>query len=243
MQNTNPAPGLVSEFKADELTVQVFENQAALSRSISETVHAHLMARLAALESVAAILATGNSQIQFLNRLVEIGGIDWSRITLFHMDEYLGIAADHPSSFRHYMHERVEKNVKPKQFNYIAGDSDEPILECERYESLMRAQPIQLCCLGVGENGHLAFNDPHVANFSDKRAAKIVRLDDPCKMQQVNEGHFPSLESVPPYAITVTIPALCDVEIRAPKSNYADRAQEIHIKIIHSLIDYIERNI
>ena len=212
MSETNPTPGLINEFKADQLTVQVFEDQASLSLAVCDAVHAHLINRLAALEGVSAILATGNSQIQFLNRLVELGGIDWHRLTLFHMDEYIGIAADHPASFRHYMKERVEKKVQPAKFHYIAGDADEPIAECERYEALLRERPVQLCCLGVGENGHLAFNDPHVANFEDKRAAKIVRLDDPCKMQQVNEGHFPSIEAVPPYAITVTIPALCDVE-------------------------------
>jgi glucosamine-6-phosphate deaminase len=96
---------------------------------------------------------------------VALGGIDWSKVTLFHMDEYLGISADHPASFRYYMKERVESLVKPKAFHYIHGDCDLPHVECARYTALLESQAIDLCCLGVGENGHLAFNDPHVARL------------------------------------------------------------------------------
>ena len=107
------------------------------------------------------------------------------------------------------MRERVEARVKPGRFHYIEGDAMLPIEECKRYASLLSAQPIDLCCLGVGENGHLAFNDPPVANFEDPHKVNIVKLDLACKQQQVGEGHFPSLEAVPPYAITLTIPMLC----------------------------------
>jgi glucosamine-6-phosphate deaminase len=122
---------------------------------------------------------------------------------------YLGISAGHNASFRHYLRERVESLVKPRAFHYLEGDALEPITECDRYTELLRAQSIDLCCLGIGENGHLAFNDPPVANFEDKRAVKIVQLDLACKQQQVREGHFPNVESVPPYALTLTIPTLC----------------------------------
>jgi glucosamine-6-phosphate deaminase len=106
------------------------------------------------------------------------------------------------------MRERVENLVQPKAFHYLAGDCLLPLDECQRYTELLRARPIDLCCLGVGENGHLAFNDPPVADFSDPHAVKLVKLDDACKWQQVKEGHFPSLEAVPPYAFTLTIPTL-----------------------------------
>ena len=127
------------------------------------------------------------------------------------MDEYLGITSDHKASFQRYMRERVAEPMNPKVFNYINGLCDFPIEECQRYADLLAAQPIDLCCMGVGENGHLAFNDPHVADFEAKEALRIVRLDDECKMQQVKEGHFASLE-VPPYAFTLTIPTLCSAE-------------------------------
>ncbi len=138
-----------------------------------------------------------------------MGGVDWSRITLFHLDEYLGITADHPASFRRYMRERVETRVSPRQFHYIQGDALQPLAECDRYTKLLQAQPIDLCCLGVGENGHLAFNDPAVANFQDAYSVKLVKLDKVNRQQQVNTGHFPNIDNVPQYAFTVTLPLIC----------------------------------
>lgn len=199
-------------FKADELTVKVFNSLEALANEAANEVHAHLKETIARQGAAAAILATGNSQIQFLKKLVAMPGVDWSQVTLFHMDEYLGVAGDHSASFVRYLRERVETLVKPKAFHYINGAADLPLEECERYSNLLRAQAIDLCCLGVGENGHLAFNDPPVARFDDKELIKLVKLDDACKMQQVKEGHFPSLEAVPPFAYTLTIPALCSAK-------------------------------
>ena len=199
----------IKSFVVDSLRVRVYATQDQLVQDAAREVESYLQQVFMAQGSAAAILATGNSQIRFLQQLVNLGGVDWSRITLFHMDEYLGLSADHPASFRHYMRERVVGLVQPKVFHYLEGDAWLPIKECERYAQLLRAQPIDLCCLGIGENGHLAFNDPAVADFNDARSVKIVRLDDACKHQQVGEGYFPSLETVPSYALTLTIPALC----------------------------------
>jgi glucosamine-6-phosphate deaminase len=198
----------VRTFRVDALDVHVFATQPDLASFVALHVRDHLASTIQRQGSAAAILATGNSQIQFLKNLVALGGIDWSRVTLFHMDEYLGISGDHPASFRRYMREKVESLVHPKAFHYLQGDCDLPHVECARYRALLESQAIDLCCLGVGENGHLAFNDPHVARLDDSEWVKAVRLDDACKMQQVKEGHFPSLEAVPPYALTLTIPAL-----------------------------------
>lgn len=195
-------------FQADELQVRVYPSQTELSADVAQIVRDHFAATIGRQGSAAAIMATGNSQIQFLDKLVGLGGVDWSKVTLFHMDEYLGIGADHKASFRRYMRERVESRVKPGKFHYLGGDTDLPLDECARYSDLLKAQPIDLCCMGVGENGHIAFNDPPVARFDDAYFVKLVKLDHACKMQQVNEGHFPSLEAVPPYAFTLTIPAL-----------------------------------
>lgn len=198
----------IKTFTVDELHVRVHLSQAELSTEVAQIVRDHFAATIARQGSAAAIMATGNSQIQFLDKLVALGGVDWSKVTLFHMDEYLGMSGDHRASFGRYMRERVESRVRPGRFHYLAGDADLPLDECARYTALLKAQPIDLCCLGVGENGHLAFNDPPVARFDDAHWVKLVKLDDACKMQQVNEGHFPSLEAVPPYAYTLTIPAL-----------------------------------
>ena len=194
--------------KVDALNVRIFPTPHELAEAAAVEARRVLIETLAAQESAAVVLATGNSQLLFLDLLAKAGGVDWSRVTLFHMDEYLGLSPDHPASFRRYMRERVAGRLKSKSFHFLEGDCAQPILECERYARLLQAQPIDLCCLGIGENGHIAFNDPPVADFEDDRWVKIVKLDDACKRQQVGEGHFPSMEAVPSYAITLTIPAL-----------------------------------
>ncbi len=211
MSNTHLEQGDSSAqtFKVESLTVRVHRDTDALAEAMSGDVQVYLREILEKKGKASVMLATGNSQIEFLKRLVERGGIDWSRISLFHMDEYLGIDSSHPSSFRRYLRERVEEMLHPRVFHYLEGDSSLPLSECDRYSRLLQENPIDLCCLGVGENGHLAFNDPPVADFNDPYRVKLVKLDRACKQQQVSEGHFPDLDSVPPYAMTVTIPGLC----------------------------------
>ena len=194
---------------ADALRVRNYATPEELAQDAAKMAQQHLRETLAAQGDAAVILATGNSQLQFLEALAALGGVEWSRVTLFHMDEYLGIDANHRGSFRRYMRERVETRLKPKQFHYIEGDALLPLTECARYADLLAAQPIDLCCLGIGENGHLAFNDPPVADFADPHRVKLVKLDEACRQQQVGEGHFANLEAVPQYAFTLTIPMLC----------------------------------
>ncbi|MCI0535684.1 MAG: 6-phosphogluconolactonase, partial [Verrucomicrobiales bacterium] len=194
MQLTNQSHSIhapVTCFQNDALSVYIYASPQDMASAAACEVSAYLQTLLTKQAQVAAIFATGNSQVEFLKRLVALGGVEWPRVTLFHMDEYLGISADHKASFRKYMRERVERLVQPRAFHYLEGDTLEPIAECDRYTELLQAQQIDLCCLGIGENGHLAFNDPPVANFEDKRAVKIVQLDLACKQQQVREGHFP----------------------------------------------------
>ena len=196
-------------FQADALSVRVHRSPQDLAQDAAVIARQYLQESVATTGTASVILATGNSQIEFLETLASLGGVDWSVVTLFHMDEYLGIDADHPGSFRHYLRSRVEARLKPKRFHYLEGDTLLPLAECERYRDLLARQPIDLCCLGIGENGHLAFNDPPVADFSDPHQVKIVKLDLLCRQQQVGEGHFPNLDAVPKYAFTLTIPMLC----------------------------------
>ena len=198
----------IRNFVVDSLRVRVYATQDLLVQDAAREVESYLRQVLMAQSRATAILATGNSQIQFLQQLAKMGGVDWSRITLFHMDEYLGLSADHPASFRHYMRERVAGLVQPKVFHYLEGDAWLPIKECERYAQLLRAQPIDLCCLGIGENGHLAFNDPHVADFDDPETVKPVEIDDTSRHQQVRDGAFRAFEDVPRLALTVTMSAI-----------------------------------
>ena len=199
----------ISTFQADALNVRVYADATKMAQSAARGVHSYLAELLAKQGSARVILASGNSQLLFLDELIALGGLDWSKVTLFHMDEYLGISADHPASFCRYMREKVESRVHAQAFHYIKGDALEPIRECERYTHLLWESPTDLCMMGIGDNGHLAFNDPPVADFDDHRAVKIVQLDLGCKQQQVTSGHFPNLESVPPYALTLTVPSLC----------------------------------
>jgi glucosamine-6-phosphate deaminase len=201
-----------TSFTVDSLPVRVFSNAAELVNAAVAEAQLALQAGLAARGQAAAILATGNSQLQFLAQLVTLTGVDWSRITLFHMDEYLGLSAGHPASFRFYMRQHVTSRLKVKAFHFLAGDALEPIQECDRYTALLRAQPIDLCCLGVGANGHLAFNDPPVADFNDPRWVKLVGLDETNRRQQAGYGFFKSLDDVPQYALTLTIPALMSAQ-------------------------------
>ena len=196
-------------FRVNELNVQINSCETELAQNVAEIAQNYLQDVLQQNGNAAVLLATGNSQIKFLDALIALGGIDWSRGTCFHLDEYLGISAAHAASFRRYLWERFHKRVNLKEFHYIEGDTLEPILECDRYSKLLQAQPIDLCCLGVGENGHIAFNDPSVASFQDPYSVKLVKLDQANHQQQVKQGHFPNLEAVPKYAFTVTIPTIC----------------------------------
>lgn len=154
------------------------------------------------------ILATGNSQLTFLSALRGLPDIDWSRVRVFHMDEYIGIAPDHPASFIRYLHENIVDHVQPAAFYPISGDPDAITRTCSEYAELLHRHPADLVALGYGENGHLAFNDPPFAVFDDAEWVKVVDLAEESRKQQVGEGHFPSLETVPKQAITLTIPAL-----------------------------------
>ncbi len=154
------------------------------------------------------IIATGNSQLQMIDVLTQDPTVNWRAVEIFHMDEYVGITPDHPSSFRHWLRTRVEERVSPLRMHYLNGDASDLDAECLRYSELLGSGPIHLAFVGFGENGHIAFNDPPVADFHDPQMVKRVTLDEPCRLQQLGEGHFPDFDSVPKQALTVTCPGL-----------------------------------
>jgi glucosamine-6-phosphate deaminase len=150
------------------------------------------------------ILATGTSQFETLNQLLLEKDIDWSKVSVFHLDEYIGIPITHPASFRKYLLERFFTKVPQlKEYHLIDGEQD-PEKECERLSKLIRQHPIDVAFVGIGENGHLAFNDPP-ADFETEKPYLVVDLDHACRMQQLGEGWFPDLESVPTQAISMSI--------------------------------------
>lgn len=154
------------------------------------------------------MVATGNSQLQLVDALVNCSRVEWNRVELFHLDEYIGLTPEHPSSFRFWIKTHLADKVQPARVNYLAADALDIHAEIRRYSELLLAAPIHLAFVGFGENGHIAFNDPHVADFNDPATVKRVALDEPCRRQQAGEGHFPDLYSVPRQALTVTCPGL-----------------------------------
>jgi glucosamine-6-phosphate deaminase len=208
LDNLKMSGNLVKQWQVDELSVLVYESPELMVKNVALSVQQYLQQCLTERGSANIILATGNSQIQFLENLIKLGELDWSKITCFHLDEFLGISGEHPGSFRKYLQQRVASKVNLQAFHYIQGDTLEPIAECDRYARLLQAQAIDLCCLGIGENGHIAFNEPEVAQLNDTRWVKIVKLAESTLKQQVNGIYFSSLETVPTYAFTLTIPAI-----------------------------------
>jgi glucosamine-6-phosphate deaminase len=167
---------------------------------IGEAIHNRGGARI--------IVGTGPSQRHFIHSLVSLPDVDWPGIEVFHMDEYVGMPDSHAASFRRWLREHLVDIAHPGQVHYMAGDSADPDGERRRYADLLSRAPVDVCFIGFGENGHIAFNDPGNADFKDPLLVKKVTLDRRCRMQQVGEGHFPNLDSVPEEAITLTCPAL-----------------------------------
>lgn len=187
--------------------IRVLADPDALAAAAATDVAAVVRGCVSARGRAHVMFASGNSQLAFLDRLTADPAVPWDAVTGFHMDEYVGIGADHPASFARYMRERIVARAPVGAFHLIDGTAA-PAAECARYAALLRDHPLDLCVMGIGENGHLAFNDPPVADFGDPVDLKVVELDDACRRQQVGEGHFPDVGSVPATAITVTIPAL-----------------------------------
>ncbi len=202
----------MATFSADALTVVISPTRAEMGKRAGEHA-AHVIEQAIAKHGEARIiLASAPSQNETLSTIMA-HPINWSKVTIFHMDEYLGLPEQHPQTFRSYQRDHVLSRAKGATFHGIAGESADPKKECARYTRLLAEAPIHLCCLGVGENGHLAFNDPPVANLKDMASVKVVELDQLCRQQQVNDGCFPKIEEVPTHAITLTIPALMHAEV------------------------------
>ena len=203
----------VMRFKVGTLNVEIYPSSEAAADAAAQAA-AHELRQLSARRaSIGVIFATGASQLCMLRALTKINGIPWDQVRGFHMDEYLGIDADHPASFRRYLRENLTQRVPFKEFSEIDGTAPDREQGCRDYALKVRSADPQLCLLGIGENGHLAFNDPPEANFNDPLDMKIVRLDTLCRQQQAAEGWFKSLDEVPESAMTLTIPTL----FRVPK--------------------------
>lgn len=198
----------VQKFQVEKLKLEIYPSREAAGAAAAQAAAEALKKLSKASGNIGVIFATGASQIDTLKALTEIPGLPWDRIRGFHMDEYIGISVDHPASFRRYMREKLTSRVPMLEFFGVNGNAPDPERECREYADRLRSANPQLCLLGVGENGHLAFNDPDVADFNDPVDMKVVQLDDVCRQQQAAEGWFASLQDVPAQAMTLTIPTL-----------------------------------
>lgn len=203
----------------------VYTNEQEMAEAAAENTAETLIRAVDRKGEARVIVATGNSQLAFVEALKKHTDIPWDRITAFHMDEYIGIPEDHPASFRLWIKNRIEDVFSPRAVHYIDGNPNRLHETCLKYETMLKEKEIDLVCMGIGENGHIAFNDPPVADFEDPLWIKVVKLDEACRRQQAGEGHFPDFDSVPKYALSLTVPALLSpgsLQIVVPESRKAE---------------------
>ena len=198
----------IQTFNADRLHVNVYATREEMGMAAATDAAVQIQALLNTKEFVNIIFAAAPSQNEMLFHLAANDEIDWSRVNAFHMDEYVGLQPTAPQRFGHFLEQAIFVKQTFNTVYYINGDAADPAAECSRYAALLEAHPVDMVCMGIGENTHLAFNDPHVANFNDPFMVKLVALDEVSRMQQVHDGCFASIDEVPQTAITLTIPAL-----------------------------------
>jgi len=201
-------PQMIATHSYGNACIQIYASEEALGVAAAKQTADLIRAVIAQSGRARIVVATGNSQLALIGALVRQEAIDWKSVDVFHMDEYVGISRNHPASFRYWIRTRVEEKVRPGSMEYIEGDASDLDAEMARYARLLAAGPIDLAFVGIGENGHIAFNDPAVADFEDPLMVKRVVLDEACRRQQVGEGHFKDVDAVPREAITLTCPAL-----------------------------------
>ena len=203
---TTPDPQ--KRWLVDQLPVELYASNEELGQAAAKKAQQILSEAIDKKGFANLILATGNSQLTFLKALRSLEGIDWKKVRIFHMDEYIGINPSHPASFPLFLENHFLQFTKPGHFHPIPSETSDVDSACKAYEALIRQHPADLVAMGWGENGHIAFNDPPDADFGDPHWVKVVELAEESRLQQVGEGHFTSLDEVPKQAITLTIPAL-----------------------------------
>ena len=198
----------MKEFKKDKLTVKVMATRTEMGQVAAQDIHDRILALLAEKDEINMIFAAAPSQNDVLKSLTEYTDIPWNRINAFHMDEYIGLDKNAPQGFGNFLMAHIFGLVPFKSVNLIDCSATDPEAESERYTAILKKYPTDIVVMGIGENGHIAFNDPPVADFNDPKWVKSVKLDDVCRQQQVNDGCFAKFEDVPEYAMSLTCPTL-----------------------------------
>ena len=202
---------LTKTFKADMLSVNVYDTRKNMGEAAAADIAACIKKLLAEKDEIYMIFAAAPSQNEMLEALVADPEVEWNKVHALHMDEYVNLPADAPQGFGNFLRRAIFDKVPFASVNLIGTDADSEAT-CARYDALLTEHPVDIVCMGIGENGHIAFNDPHVADFNDPLKIKKVDLDQKCRQQQVNDGCFQSIDQVPTHALTLTIPTLYNVE-------------------------------
>lgn len=202
----------MKSYKVDKLTVEIYENRTLMGEASARDIKAKITELLKEKAEINMIFAAAPSQNDVLKALVEDKEIEWNRVNAYHMDEYIGLDKDAPQGFGNFLKEHIFGLVNFKSVNYIDITATDPEKEAARYGKILDENPTDIVIMGIGENGHIAFNDPPVADFKDTKTVKPVKLDEVCRQQQVNDGCFATINDVPTHAMTLTIPTL----VRAP---------------------------
>ena len=199
-------------FKKDLLNVNIYDTRSEMGCAAAADIKAAILDMLKEKETINMIFAAAPSQNEVLAALANDKEIPWGRVNAFHMDEYIGLSKDAPQGFGNFLKEHIFGIAPFGSVSYIRPDAASAEREAQRYSDLLAKNPTDIVVLGIGENGHIAFNDPPVADFCDPKLIKKVQLDDICRMQQVHDGCFPTFDDVPKYALTLTVPALMSAE-------------------------------
>ena len=202
----------MKSFNKDKLLVKIFENRTLMGEDAAKDIANKIKELLSEKAEINMIFAAAPSQNDVLLALVNDKEIEWNRVNAYHMDEYVGLSQDAPQGFGNFLKAHIFGLAPFKSVNYIDCTAKDPEAECERYAGLLTKNPTDIVVMGIGENGHIAFNDPGVAEFADKKIVKVVELDQVCRQQQVNDGCFKSIDEVPTHALTLTVPTL----VKAP---------------------------
>ena len=215
-----------NEFVKDQLHVKIFGSRTEMGQGAASDAVEYLKNLLTAQEFVNIIFAAAPSQNEFLAAMAE-SDVDWSRVNAFHMDEYIGLPSDASQGFGNFLRRAIFDKVPFNSVNYINGQNV-PEETLKQYKKLLEENPVDVVFMGIGENGHIAFNDPHVADFNDPEVIKVVDLDEKCRMQQVNDGCFACLDEVPTHAFTLTVPTLMAAKRRFCVVPASTKAQAVY---------------
>lgn len=199
-------------FTKDSLEVRIYSSRTEMGNAAAADIKAKIAELLNEKEEINMIFAAAPSQNEVLYALATDKEIEWNRVNAYHMDEYIGLDKNAPQGFGNFLRRAIFEIAPFKSVNCIDSTATDPEAEAERYGALLAANPTDIVVMGIGENGHIAFNDPPVADFKDTRIVKPVKLDEICRKQQVNDGCFKSIEEVPTHALTLTVPTL----VKAP---------------------------